>query len=398
MELLSPAGNFEKLKAAVTFGADAVYFGGNSFGLRASAGNFDFDTMAEAIKYLHDRGKKGYLTVNVFANTSELDDIEKYLKTVSDIGVDGIIVSDPGIFYTAKKSGIKTPISISTQANTTNLAAVNFWADLGANRVIMAREVTAKDLESTIAKANCEVEVFIHGAICISMSGRCLISSYMTGRNANKGECTHPCRWNYSLVEETRPGEYYPVYEDEKGSYLYNSKDLMLLDKIGELERIGVKSGKIEGRMKSVMYVSVVTGVYRAAIDRAMKDPENYKSEESWKMLLHSISNRGYTEGFFGGDSDSNSMNRDTGGYKRGADFLGVIEKSIDNEIFISARAKFTAGEKISILDPNLNKIDITPDIIYDENYSPVENTRPNYKYRIKFDKKIDTGALLMRF
>lgn len=398
MELLSPAGNFEKLKAAITFGADAVYFGGNSFGLRASAGNFDFDTMEEAVKYLHERGKKGYLTVNVFANTSELDDIEKYLKTVSAIGVDGIIISDPGIFYIAKKIGIKTPISISTQANVTNLGAVNFWSDCGASRVIMAREVTAKDLETTIANANCEVEVFIHGAICISMSGRCLISSYMTGRNANKGECTHPCRWNYALVEETRQGEYYPVYEDEKGSYLYNSKDLCLIDKIGELTKMGVKSGKIEGRMKSVMYVSVVTGVYRAAIDKALKNPDEYKSEESWRYLLESISNRGYTEGFYGGDSDSNSMNRDTGGYKRGVDFLGVVEKSSNNEILLSARAKFQAGETITLLDTKLNKIDIKLDAIYDENNGIVENTRPNYKYKFKFDKNIDAGSLVMRF
>ena len=359
MELLSPAGNFEKMKAAVLFGADAVYFGGPSFGLRAFAGNFTFDEMEESLKYLHERGKKGYVTVNVFPSTKEFDEIETYLKRCAAVGADGLIISDPGIFYTAKKAGIDIPISISTQANITNLAAVNFWAEQGASRVIMAREVSEDDLRKTAAEANCEIEVFIHGAICISMSGRCLISSYMTGRDANKGECTHPCRWKYALMEETRPGNYYPVYEDERGTYLYNSKDLRLLERIGVLEKMGIKSGKIEGRMKSVMYVSVVTGVYRAAINAAMGNPDAYQVDENWRFLLDSVSNRGYTEGFFGGDNDVDSMNRDTGGYRRGADFLGVVKGSKDNEIVVSAKAKFTKGEEVSVLEPGLKRTNV---------------------------------------
>lgn len=398
MELLSPAGNFEKLKAAVSFGADAVYFGGPSFGLRAFAGNFTFDEMEEALKYLHYRGKKGYVTVNVFPATSELSEIEKYLKRCEVFGADGLIISDPGVFYIARKAGIKTSIHISTQANTTNLAAVNFWAEQGAERVIMARETTASDLEATVQSAKCDIEVFIHGAMCISMSGRCLISSYMTGRSANKGECTHPCRWNYALMEETRPGAYYPVYEDERGTYLYNSKDLKLLNRIGELEKMGIRSGKIEGRMKSVMYVSVVTGVYRAAIDRAASDPYKYVVDENWRFLLDSVSNRGYTEGFYGCAGDSDAINRETGGYKRNASFLGVVEGYRESELIISARAKFSVGETISVLEPGLKRTDITPAAIYDEYGYQVEHTRPNYIYKIKFLGEAEAGSLIMRF
>ncbi len=398
MELLSPAGNFEKMKAAVSFGADAVYFGGPAFGLRAFAGNFTFDEMEEALKYLHHRGRKGYVTVNVFPSTGELGGIEKYLKRCEAVGADGLIISDPGIFHIARRSGIKTPVSISTQANTTNLAAVNFWAEQGASRVIMARETSAGDLKATVSGAGCEIEVFIHGAVCISMSGRCLISSYMTGRDANKGECTHPCRWNYALMEESRPGMYYPVYEDERGTYLYNSKDLRLLERIGELEGMGVKSGKIEGRMKSVMYVSVVTGVYRAAIDRAVSDPDGYRADENWRFLLDSVSNRGYTEGFYGGADDREALNRDTGGYNRSASFLGVVKDCRDGELTVEARARFFPGETLSVLEPGLKRTDAAFEIIRDEHGSPVENTRPNYVYKMKFPGNAEQGSLVMRF
>ena len=262
----------------------------------------------------------------------------------------------------------------------------------------MAREVSQEDLRIIAAEAACEIEVFIHGAICISMSGRCLISSYMTGRDANKGECTHPCRWKYALMEETRPGSYYPVYEDERGTYLYNSKDLRLLERIGNLEKMGIKSGKIEGRMKSLMYVSVVTGVYRAAIDRAKEDADGYCPEESWRNLLDSVSNRGYTEGFFGSESHDDAMNRDTGGYRRGADFLGVVTDCKNGEITISAKAKFIKGETVSVFEPGLKRTDITLDAIYDDKGAEVENTRPNYVYKFKFSGFAEQGSLLMRF
>ena len=399
MELLSPAGNFEKLKAAVLFGADAVFMGGPAFGLRANAGNFTFDEMEEAFKYLHARGKKGYVTVNIYPQTHELNDIAKYLKTCEQLGADALIISDPGIFSIVKQEGIKTPVSISTQANTTNLAAVNFWADLGAKRVIMAREVRREDLVEIIKNAKCEVETFIHGAICISMSGRCLISSYMTGKDANNGECTHPCRWSYSLMEETRQGEYYPVYEDERGTYLYNSKDLCLLDRIGELVKMGSSSGKIEGRMKSIMYVSIVTGVYRQAINTAMKDADNYKPLPKWRSLLESVSNRGYIEGFYGGEYDAKAINRETSGYSRAAAFLGVATSdSKNNELELTCRAKFAPNEEITILTPDLNEIKVSPELILDEGGNKIDATRPNYIYKIPFKDTAPAGSLIMRF
>lgn len=399
MELLSPAGNFEKLKAAVLFGADAVFMGGPAFGLRANAGNFSFDEMEEAFKYLHDRGKKGYVTVNIYPQTHELDDIRKYLKKCEQLGADALIISDPGIFSIVKQEGIKTPVSISTQANTTNLAAVNFWASLGAHRVIMAREVRREDLIEIMKHAQCEVETFIHGAICISMSGRCLISSYMTGKDANNGECTHPCRWNYALMEEKRDGEYFPVYEDERGTYLYNSKDLCLLDRIGELVKMGSASGKIEGRMKSIMYVSIVTGVYRQAIDAAMKDADSYKPLPEWRQLLESVSNRGYIEGFYGGEYDAAAINRETSGYSRSAAFLGVaLKDSSNDELEITCRAKFAPNEEITILTPDLKKINVTPEIVLDEGGNKIEATRPNYIYKIPFKDKAPEGSLIMRF
>ena len=399
MELLSPAGNFEKLKAAVRFGADAVFMGGPAFGLRANAGNFSFDEMEEAFKYLHDRGKKGYVTVNIYPQTNELESIRQYLKKCEQLGADALIISDPGIFSIVKQEGIKTPVSISTQANTTNLAAVNFWASLGASRVIMAREVRKEDLVEIMKNAQCEVETFIHGAICISMSGRCLISSYMTGKDANNGECTHPCRWNYALMEEKRDGEYFPVYEDDRGTYLYNSKDLCLLDRIGELVKMGSASGKIEGRMKSIMYVSIVTGVYRQAIDSAVKDADNYKPLPEWRHLLESVSNRGYIEGFYGGEYDTNAVNRETSGYSRSAAFLGVaLKDSSNDELEITCRAKFATDEEITILTPDLKKIKVIPEIVLDEGNNKVEATRPNYIYKIPFKDKAPEGSLIMRF
>ena len=399
MELLSPAGNFEKLKAAVRFGADAVFMGGPAFGLRANAGNFSFDEMDEAFKYLHDRGKKGYVTVNIYPQTNELESIRQYLKKCEQLGADALIISDPGIFSIVKQEGIKTPVSISTQANTTNLAAVNFWASLGASRVIMAREVRKEDLVEIMKNAQCEVETFIHGAICISMSGRCLISSYMTGKDANNGECTHPCRWNYALMEEKRDGEYFPVYEDDRGTYLYNSKDLCLLDRIGELVKMGSASGKIEGRMKSIMYVSIVTGVYRQAIDLAVKDADNYKPLPEWRHLLESVSNRGYIEGFYGGEYDTNAVNRETSGYSRSAAFLGVaLKDSSNDELEITCRAKFAPDEEITILTPDLKKIKVIPEIVLDEGNNKVEATRPNYIYKIPFKDKAPEGSLIMRF
>ncbi len=398
MELLSPAGNFDKLKAAISFGADAVYMGGPAFGLRAFAGNFSFDEMEHALKYLHERGKKGYVTMNVYPSTEQLAEVEPYVKRIADLGADGLIISDPGIFSIAKKSGVNVPISLSTQANTTNLSAVNFWGDMGASRVILAREVKKHDMQEIVKGANTEIETFIHGAICISMSGRCLISAYMTGRDANQGECTHPCRWKYSLMEETREGQYYPVYEDNDMTYLYNSKDMCLLHRIGELVKMGVKSGKVEGRMKSVMYASIVTGVYRKAIDQALKDPENYTVDPHLERMLSCVSNRGYTEGFYSGEDDYFAINRDNANSTNQADFLAAVVGQKGGNVIVSCRAKFLVGEKLAFVTPSLDIIEFTTSqIIADDSEQLVENTRPNYKYQIPMEQQLPEGSLLLR-
>jgi len=398
MELLSPAGNYEKMITAINYGADAVYFSGKSYGLRASADNFSIDEMDEAFKYLHSVGKKGYVTVNIFPKTEELEGISNYLQTVDLLGADGFIISDPGIFYIAKNLGLKTPISISTQANTTNLAAVNFWAAQDVKRVILAREIFRKDLEAICKDAKCEVEVFVHGAICISMSGRCLISAYMTGKDANHGECTHPCRWNYHLVENTRRDQTFPIEEDERGTYLYNSKDLSMIEKIGELYNMGIASAKIEGRMKSMMYLSIVTAVYRAAIDRAISDPENYLADNRWLELLSAISNRGYITGYYEGKIDNEAINNENALLNNTASFLATVDSSTDNEMVISARAKFLVGDTIDIFSPGLIEDKIIVDQIVNINGTVEPNTRPNYKYKLKTDKKIKEGSLLLKY
>jgi putative protease len=382
MELLSPAGNFEKLKAAITFGADAVYFSGKAFGLRAKAGNFSMDEIAEAVSYLHSRGKRGYLTINAYARDDELDALAVYLADVAALGVDGFIISDPGVFKLAKTYAPNVERHISTQANSTNSAAIAMWAELGATRVVMARELSKAELATICTRSPIEIECFIHGAVCISYSGRCLMSAYMAGRDANRGECTQPCRWNYRppseqsyivIQEASRPLQEMEMVEEADGTYLYNAKDLCLLDHIGELAAMGVNSAKIEGRMKSVMYVAVTTGVYRQAIDRALTDPANFQVDPRWTELLSSVSNRHYTEGFYAGVPDKDAMNYDTSAYVRTADFLGVFAE----DGTVACRGKFTAGEKLQVLTPKLEEIDIVPQELLLKNVA-VENSRAN--------------------
>lgn len=395
MELLAPAGNFEKMQAACAWGADAVYFGGSAFSLRAKAGNFDEDGLKQAVAWLHERGKKAYLTVNIFAHNEDLAGLKEWLPVAAASGVDAFIVSDPGVFNVIQKLNLNVPVHISTQANTTNVSAVNFWHDLGAERVILARELSRENIAQICRESECEAEVFVHGAICISMSGRCLISNYMTGRDANKGECTHPCRWSYQLEERTRPGMQFPVEEDSGYTFLYNSKDLCLIDRIKELTDMGVASAKIEGRMKSVMYVSIVTGVYRAAIDAAKKG-EEYTVPKRWKELLSSVSNRKYTEGFYSGDAGAEAMNYDSGQYERTCDFLGVVTASRDGRVEVASRGKFTVGETLHFISPGLQEHAITITEIIEKG-EKVENTRPNYTYTLPLGFDLPEWTLIRR-
>lgn len=394
-ELLAPAGSFEKLTAAVRFGADAVYLAGEGFGLRVRASNFAPDEMEKAFNYLRSKGKKGYVTVNAFLKTGELDGVREYIGTLRDIKPDALIISDPGVFRIAREAAPELPVHISTQANVTNLSAVDFWHSLGAERVILAREVTADELKYICSHTKCDIEVFVHGAMCISMSGRCLISNYMTGRDANAGDCAQSCRWNYALVEENRPGEYFPVEEDERGTYFYNSKDLSLINRIGDLTDMGVKSLKIEGRMKSVMYVSVVTGVYRQAIDAACAG--NYKVSDRWLKMLASVSHREYTEAFYNNNPDESTMNYGTSSYIRGCDFLAVVEGDAEGGVVIDAKAKFEKGEKVFLLTPDMNETEIETGELFAMNGIGEPNTKPGMKYILK-GLKAPEGSLIRRY
>jgi putative protease len=398
IELLSPAGNYEKMVAAVTFGADAVYLSGTDFGLRAKSKNFSLSTMEKALKFLHDNHKKGYVTVNIYGRNYDIDPLKEYLGNLKDLNPDALIVSDPGIFKLIKDLGIKIPIHISTQANITNYMAVRFWEDLGAERIILARELSKNEIEFICKNTSVDIEVFVHGAMCISHSGRCVLSNYFTGKDANKGECTHPCRWKYHLVEETRPGEYLPINEDEFGTYIYNSKDLCLIKRIDELIKIGVKSLKIEGRMKSVMYASVVTGVYRQAIDSVLNGNWNDENVGYWLDLLSSVSNREYTEAFYSGSAGNESMNYNTSSYVRNTDFLGMVTNSSENFVQVLCKGKFRIGEKLHFLTPEMKEITFVCEKITDKDNNDVSFTKPNTNYGIPVFENIPQYSLLRRY
>ena len=393
MELLSPAGNMEKLKAAVLYGADAVYFGTDAFSLRAKAGNIPLDEIPVALEYLHERGKKGYLTLNSFLRDYEEDMLIKYAKATAEMKVDGFIVSDPGVFSLVRRVSPEVPVSISTQANTTNSAAVRFWAEAGARRVILARELSREELSGIVENSPIEVEMFCHGAICISYSGRCLISAYMAGRDANRGECAQPCRWNYTIQEATRDDNM-EIEEDRDGTYLYNAKDLALIDRVGELFDMGVASLKIEGRMKSVMYVAVTTAVYRKAIDEAKVG--SFSATENMRRLLSSVSNRHYTEGFYSGRSDEDCMNYASSAYVRGTDFVGVVEEVLDEGLLIDCRGRFKKGENLSFFTPDLAEPEISIDYIECAG-EILDYTKPGQKVFVKTQLKVPEGSILRR-
>ena len=302
-ELLAPAGDLEKLKIAIEYGADAVYCGGELFGLRAGAKNFSPDQLAEGVQYAHDRGKKLHLTLNIFAHNADIHLLKSYLKEIETIPIDAFIVSDPGIFSMIRKMRPETDLHLSTQANTTNFGSTGFWHEQGVKRIVLARELSLKEIAEIRLEApdELELEAFVHGAMCISYSGRCLLSAFMAGRDANRGECAHPCRWKYHLVEEQRPGEYYPIIEDERGSYVFNSKDLCMLEYIPDLINSGIDSFKIEGRTKSIFYTATVVSAYRKAIDAYYKDPAGYIFQPEWLEEIKKASHGLFTTGFYFG-------------------------------------------------------------------------------------------------
>ncbi len=353
-ELLAPAGNMEKLKIAFLYGADAVYLGGEAYGLRAQGGNFSREELAEAARFAHESGKKIYVTVNVYPHNEEFAALPDYLGFLREIGVDAILVSDLGVFSVARETVPELPVHISTQANTVNYAAVNAWARLGAERVVLAREVPLEDIKEIRRCCDVELEMFVHGAMCISYSGRCLMSNYFTGRDANRGNCAQACRWRYALMEETRPGQYFPVEEDGRGTYIFNSKDLCLMPYLAEVIESGVDSLKIEGRMKSVHYVASVTKAYRMAIDAYCDSPETFSVNPAWTEELDKVSHRTYTDGFFHGELPTDAQIYGSSSYTQTSEFIGLVLDFDETTGFalVEQRNHMTVGEEIEIFQP----------------------------------------------
>ena len=376
-ELLIPASSLEVLKTAVIFGADAVYIGGEAFGLRAKAKNFSKDDMREGIAFAHEHGAKVHVTVNILAHNDDLPGVEEYLKELKELKPDALIIADPAIFEMAKEICPDIDRHISTQANNTNYGTYLFWWKQGAKRVVSARELSLKEIREIRDRIpeEMEIESFIHGAMCISYSGRCLLSNYFTKRDANQGACTHPCRWRYAVVEETRPGEYMPVYENERGTYIFNSKDLCMIGHIPEMIDAGIDSFKIEGRMKTALYVATVARTYRKAIDDYLENPDKYEANMPW--YLDQISNctyRQFTTGFYFGKPDEEAQIYDNNTYIREYTYLGIIGGERDGLYRIEQRNKFSVGETIEIMKPNGENIQVTVQKILDEEGQEMES------------------------
>lgn len=349
-ELLAPAGSLEKLRCAVIYGANAVYLGGSEFSLRAAAGNFSLDEIHEGVDFAHKRGVKVYIAMNIFAHNQDFDNLASYVRGLQRAGVDAVIVSDMGFFRFIKHEFKQLPIFVSVQANITNVHAAKYWTELGANRVTLARELTLSEIKKIASAADIGTEVFIHGAMCMSYSGRCFLSKYLENRDANRGDCAHCCRWKYCLMEEKRAGEYYPIAEDGRGTYIFSSKDLCLLRALPDLIEAGVSSFKIEGRMKSLHYVSVATRVYREAIDCYFDDPDDFTIDPKWVDELEKVSHREYTEGFV----TSKENNETSLSYMRRADFVGVVTDCDRTKelVFLQVRNRIAEGEVLEGFTP----------------------------------------------
>ena len=401
-ELLVPASSLEVLKIAVIFGADAVYIGGEAFGLRAKAKNFSHDDMAAGIAFAHEHGVKVYVTVNILAHNYDLEGVREYLYELKELKPDGLIIADPGIFMYAKEICPEIERHISTQANNTNYETYRFWYQLGAKRVVTARELSLEEIREIRAHIpdDMEIETFIHGAMCISYSGRCLLSNYLTGRDANQGACTHPCRWKYSIVEEKRPGEYMPVFENERGTYIFNSKDLCMIEHIGDILESGIDSLKIEGRMKTALYVATVARTYRKAIDDYMESPEKYQANMPWyQEQISNCTYRQFTTGFFYGKPDENTQIYDNNTYEKEYTYLGYAE-GVDERGFaqITQRNKFTVGETIEIMKPDGRNLSVTVQGIYNEDGESQESApHAQQKLYVDLGTEIEMYDLLRR-
>lgn len=388
-ELLIPASSLEVLKVAVIYGADAVYIGGAMFGLRAKAKNFSMSDMKEGIEFAHAYGRKVYVTANITAHNRDLAGVRRYFEELKEIKPDAIIISDPGVFDIAGEVCPEIQRHISTQANNVNYGTYRFWHKLGATRVVTGRELSMAEIAEikTHIPEELEIETFIHGAMCMSYSGRCLLSNYMTGRDANQGACTHPCRWKYYLVEESRPGEYMPVEENERGTYIFNSKDLCMIEHIPDIVHAGIDSLKIEGRMKTALYVATVTRTYRQALDDYYKDPAYYESRIPYYMEeISKCIYRQYTTGFFYGPTNHDTQIYDNNTYVKEYTYLGIVRSQNEAGLYeLEQRNKFSVGEQIEIMKPNGDNIQVKVLRITDEEGQEMESC-PHPKQKIFVD------------
>ena len=377
-ELLIPASSLEVLKIAVIYGADAVYIGGEAFGLRAKAKNFSMEEIREGIAFAHAHDVKVYITANILAHNGDLDGVREYFAELREIKPDALIISDPGVYMIAKEVCPEIERHISTQANNTNYGTYRFWYEQGAKRVVSARELSLAEIKEIRANIpdDLEIETFIHGAMCISYSGRCLLSNYFTGRDANQGACTHPCRWKYAVVEEKRPGEYLPVYENERGTYIFNSKDLCMIEHIPELIESGIDSFKIEGRMKTALYVATVARTYRRAIDDYKQSPELYREHMAWyQEQISNCTYRQFTTGFFFGKPSDEAQIYDNNTYVKEYTYLGIVGEQNEEGLYrIEQRNKFSVGESIEVMRPDGANITVTVQRIVDEEGNDMES------------------------
>lgn len=400
-ELVMPAGDLEKLTTAFLFGADSVYAGGKDFSLRAYAGNLDLEEISAGVQQAHRQGKKMYLTVNILAHNRDIELLRPFLEAISNLELDGLIVADPGILRMAKVYAPQVPITISTQANVSNYEAAAFYRDLGASRIVLARELSLDEIVDLKHRVDVELEMFVHGAMCVSYSGRCLLSHYMTGRSANRGACAHPCRYSYRVVEEKRPGQYYPIEEDQRGSYIFNSRDLCLLPCLPRLIAAGIDAFKVEGRMKSPLYVATVARVYRQAIDRYKSTGRPFGEEEIevWLTELHTVATRSFTTGFIDGDA---GLMMDTGKTRVSgrADFCGVV-RGYDRErgwVEIEQRSNFGPGDALQILIPGGHTIDVGLSSLFDQEGRWLDRARhPLQRVYFPFDRPLPDYSILRR-
>ncbi|MFC1887307.1 U32 family peptidase [Candidatus Cloacimonadota bacterium] len=394
MEILAPAGSLQKLKYAIRFGADAVYTGGRVLNLRSKSSNLTDDQLTEAVQFCHTRKTKLYVTLNAFAHNEDLTDLPQYIKFLSSINVDAIIVSDPAVFSLVKEYAPATRIHISTQANVTSWKSAEFWYNQGASRIILARELSLPEIKFIKQKLpDLELEIFVHGAMCMSYSGRCLLSAFLNGRDANRGNCSHPCRWKYSLVEETRENTYFPIEEDENGTYILNSKDLCLFNRLEDLYNAGLSSLKIEGRMKSLYYVATLSRLYKQAIEEIS---HNEKVSDFLKEELDKVSHRIYTEGFIDGFDSSLTQNYDSSSYIRNYQFLGTVIKIEGNIIFVEVRSKFSLNDEIEVIFPRSeNDIKIKVNKIMSEDSELISFTKPNTVVKLEMPVVVEPHGIL---